>query len=104
MTRSKVRSPKQQIPAFASREEEAEFWDTHDVTDYFDDFEYNPSWFQVEGPLSEVVTLHIDLETMDEVRTFAKERDLPPDVLLHIWILERRDAERQRRASGAGES
>ena len=104
MTRSKVRSPKRQIPTFASREEEAEFWDTHDVTDYFDDFEYNPSWFQVEGPLSEVVTLHIDLETMDEVRALAKERDLPPDVLLHVWILERRDAERQRRASDAGES
>jgi len=98
MTQSKVRSTKRQIPTFASREEEAAFWDRHDLTDYFDDFEYNPSWFQVEGPLSEPVTLHLDLETMDEVRALAEAQGLPPDVLLQIWILERRDAERARRA------
>jgi CopG antitoxin of type II toxin-antitoxin system len=26
------------IPEFASREEEARFWDTHDLADYWDEF------------------------------------------------------------------
>ena len=26
------------IPEFASREEEARFWDTHDMADYWDEF------------------------------------------------------------------
>ncbi|MHB8575587.1 MAG: CopG family antitoxin [Dehalococcoidia bacterium] len=33
--RSKLRDP---IPEFASREEEARFWDTHDLADYWDEF------------------------------------------------------------------
>lgn len=97
MTRSNVVPPKNQIPEFASREEEASFWDTHDLTDYFDFTE--PVEIEVACPLSEPVTLHIDLETMEEVRVNAEEQDLPPDGLIHVWILERRDAERQRRAA-----
>ena len=102
MTQGGVEAKASRIPKFASRQEEAEFWDTHDVTDFWDELE--PVEVQIEGPFSEEVTLHIDLETMDEVRTLAKEQGLPPDGLLHVWILERRDAERQRRASEAGES
>lgn len=30
--------PKEAIPHFKSREEEAEFWDTHDFTDFADEF------------------------------------------------------------------
>ena len=30
---------KSRIPEFVSREEEAEFWDTHDFTDYLDELE-----------------------------------------------------------------
>ena len=30
---------KSHIPEFASREEEAEFWDIHDFTDYLDELE-----------------------------------------------------------------
>jgi hypothetical protein len=31
-----------QIPEFATREEEAEFWDSHDVTDYLDELKPAP--------------------------------------------------------------
>jgi hypothetical protein len=85
------------VPAFETRAEEAEFWDTHDVTDYWD--ESQPITLDVARPLSERVTIDIDAETMDEVRTAAAERGMPVDVLLQIWILERRDAERARRAA-----
>ena len=100
MTRSAVKANKLPIPTFRSRAEEAEFWDTHDLTDYFD-FETEPVGWKIDGPFSEPVTLRIDLETMEEVRAHAAARDMPPDVLLQIWILERRDAERQRRAAEA---
>ena len=101
MTHSQVKPTKRQIPEFTSRAEEAEFWDTHDLTDYFDFDE--PIEMEVTGPLSEPITLHIDIETMEEVRALAKERGLPPDGLLYVWILERRDGERQRRVATAEE-
>jgi len=97
VTESQVKPTKLQVPEFTSREEEAEFWDTHDLTDYFNFDE--PFEMEVTGPLSESVTLHIDIETMEEVRALAKDRGLPPDGLLQVWILERRDAERERRAA-----
>jgi hypothetical protein len=102
MTRSEVHTRKLPIPNFANREEEVEFWDSHDLTDYFEDWEFTPVSLHLEHPLSEPVTLHIDSETWDEVQTLARERDLPPDGLLHVWILERRDAERERRRSAPG--
>ena len=36
---AKQRPAKDPIPRFATREEEAEFWDTHDFTDYWDELE-----------------------------------------------------------------
>jgi hypothetical protein len=40
MARQKPRmKPKEPIPPFASREEEAAFWDEHDLSNYWDDFE-----------------------------------------------------------------
>lgn len=93
-----VSTAKRPIPMFSSRQEEAAFWDTHDLTDYFD-FEQRRDVLRVETPLSERLTFDIDSETMEEVRAAAEAREMPVDVLLQIWILERRDAERARRAT-----
>jgi len=97
MTRSAVRSKVKTLPRFANRQEEAEFWNSHDVFDYVDEAA-EPIRLEVAGPLSEPVTLDIDIETMEEVRALAEAQDVPPDGLLYLWIIERRDAERQRRA------
>ncbi len=100
MTRSDIAVPKRQIPEFASREEEAHFWDTHNLTDYSAFTE--PAEIEIAGPLSEPVTLHLDTETMEELRAIAADHNLPPDGLIHVRILELRDAERQRRGGMAG--
>lgn len=86
------------IPVFSSRDAEAEFWDTHDLTDYasFD----NPARF---GPIEsglELVGLHVDSETLDLARAIAAERNVPWEGLLELWLIERREAERERRAAG----
>jgi len=75
------------IPTFATREEEAEFWDTHDFTDYWDQFKPADVTFNVEP--SENVTVWIDGHTMKRVRAEAEKQGLPPDTLIFIWILER---------------
>lgn len=84
------------VPAFANREAEAEFWDTHDFTDYatFD----HPVPF---GPLarrSEPVTLYVDPDTLDLVKAMAAEQNVAWEGLLELWLVERRDAEREKRA------
>lgn len=99
MSQRGVVSPPSRIPDFATREEEAAFWDTHDIGEYWDELE--PVEIEFETPLSEQITLSIDRETMAEVRAAAAERGMPVDLILFLWIVERRDTERARRAHEA---
>jgi hypothetical protein len=61
MIRKKMR-PKEPIPEFASREEEARFWDTHDLADYWG--ELRPVKVRFSKNLSEGLHIRLDPETM----------------------------------------
>lgn len=99
MDESNARRPLKPIPAFANREAEAEFWDTHDLTDYMS-FDNPVPFGPVDGGL-EQVTLWVDTETLGLAREIAAAERMPWEVLLHLWLIERREVERERRAAGA---
>ena len=75
------------IPKFASREEEAEFWDTHDIADYWD--ELKPVRVAFSKKFDHAVLVQFDSDTFDKVHRFASERGVFPDALIHDWIVER---------------
>jgi hypothetical protein len=75
------------IPQFRSREEEAEFWDTHDVTDYLDELE--PVKVRFARNLSEGITIRFDPKTLATLRLQAREKGVGPSTLARMWILER---------------
>lgn len=79
--------PKEPIPKFNSYEEEAEFWDTHDVTDYWDDFA--PTQMSSKGSLTEGVFVRLDAETLSLVRELAVKCDVSPSALVETWIHDR---------------
>lgn len=83
MTERKKRSD---IPEFASREEEAAFWDTHSFADYQD--ELKPVRVRFAQNLSEGITVRLDPETLATLRARAKEKGLGPTQLARMWILE----------------
>jgi predicted DNA binding CopG/RHH family protein len=74
------------IPEFSSREEEAEFWDTHDITDYLD--ELKPVKVRFAKNLSEGITIRLDPDTLEQLRTKAHEKGIGPTTLARMWILE----------------
>ena len=78
---------KTRIPEFASREEEAKFWDTHDVTDYWD--ELKPVQVRFAKNLSEGVTIRLNPETLKKVRRLAQEKGIGPSVMIRMWVMER---------------
>ena len=84
MTPRKNREP---IPEFASYEEEAKFWDEHDLADYWDKF--TPVKVRFAKNLSEGITIRFDSETLLKLRTQAREKGIGPTTLARIWILER---------------
>ncbi len=83
--------PVSRIPQFATREEEAAWWDTHDITDYLD--ELKPIRVRFAKNLSEGLTVRLDPETMHELRERAKRQGIGPTTLIRMWVMERLRAE-----------
>ena len=74
------------IPDFKSREEEAEWFDTHDMADYQDEFQTVRARFAKD--LSEGLNIRLDKETLASIRTKAQEQGIGPTTLVRMWILE----------------
>ena len=78
------------IPTFNSREEEAEFWDTHDTADFEDEFE--PTNVRFAKNLSQGITVRFTAETLETLRATARKKGIGPTTLARMWILERLEA------------
>ena len=63
-----------------------EFWDTHDLADYWDQTE--PAEFEVDVR-SEVTYYALDRKLSEDVRSLAKKRGVSADTLLNLWVQEK---------------
>ena len=84
------RQKQKRIPALASREEEAKFWDAHDTADFEDEFE--PVNVRFAKNLSQGITVRFTPETLETLRATAKRKGIGPATLARMWILERLEA------------
>ncbi len=75
------------IPSFANIEEEAEFWDTHDSTDYLDDVEPIRLARQQHRVYRLLVTLSD--EEFRVLEAHATSQGLSPSDLAQRWVTER---------------
>ena len=76
----------QRLPQTDSIQELANFWDTHDVTEFEDELE------EVHEPVFERDTdIRVRLETGDAqaVREMARSRGIEDAELIRQWVLER---------------
>lgn len=76
------------VPTFASIEEEAAFWDSHDTGAFEDEFE--PVEIEVARPLAHSweVVARFDEATFQRFQAIAKERGVSLPVLARKWLLE----------------
>lgn len=77
---------KKTIPEFKSREEEAKFFDTHDMADYQHEFKTVKVKFAKN--LSEGITIRFDKPTIEKLRELAHEKGVGPTTLARMWIME----------------
>ncbi len=88
-------SARKRIPKFRSREEEAKFWDSHDLAGYWDEFRPVSVRFAKKLSLSEGITIRLDPKTLLALRSRAERDGIGPTTLARMWIIERlRDAEK----------
>jgi hypothetical protein len=84
---------KSRIPEFSSREEEAAFWDTHDTTDFEDEFK--PVKVRVAKDLGHILQIPFDSKDMRALSASAEEKGTDVITLARGWVLERlREEER----------
>jgi hypothetical protein len=88
MPRGGDRTPpgKSRIPEFTSYEEEAEWWDTHDITDYLGEFK--PVKVRVAKNLIHAVQIPFDSKEMKELSARAQKKGTDIISLARQWVLE----------------
>ncbi len=85
-TKSRKQKHRDPLPKhFKSIDEAAEFWDTHDSTDYNEYF----TKVDVEVDLKRTHSVEIDGKLFNKVRAIAKRKRMPADRLVKRWIEEK---------------
>lgn len=88
-------------PTFKSDEQEADFWASHDSTEYINYAKSQRVVFPRLKPSTETISLRLPKSLLDQLKTLANKRDVPYQTLLKLFVLERVEAELHRKAANA---
>jgi predicted DNA binding CopG/RHH family protein len=76
------------VPTFKTEQEEREFWETHDSSDYVD-------WAKAESvslsnlkPSTKTISLRLPEGLLDSIKIEANKRDMPYQSLIKVWLAE----------------
>ena len=94
MRRSRPRQRKT-IPSFRNEQEEREFWETHDTTDYVDWSHGRIVRFPNLKPSTTTISLRLPIPLLADLKALANKRDVPYQSLLKVFVAERVAAEQQ---------
>jgi predicted DNA binding CopG/RHH family protein len=75
-----------QIPKFRTEDEEAEFWNTHDSTDYLDWSKAKHVIFPNLKPTSRSISIRIPEYIINRVKVEANKLDIPYQALMKQYI------------------
>jgi predicted DNA binding CopG/RHH family protein len=76
------------IPKFKNEDEEAEFWNTHDSTDYLDWGNPSNLVFPNLKPTSRSISIRIPEYVINRVKVQANKLDIPYQSLMKQYIAE----------------
>lgn len=77
------------IPKFKSEDEEREFWATHDLTDYLDQFRPVKLDLSELKPSTKPITIRLPESLLVSLKTLANKRDVPYQSLMKILLAEK---------------
>ena len=77
---------KSSISQAQSYKEIGEFWDTHDLSEHWDETE--PVEFEVDAQ-SETTYYPVETKLSAKLRALAERRGISPEMLLNLWVQEK---------------
>jgi predicted DNA binding CopG/RHH family protein len=86
------------LPKFKKEEDEREFWNRRDTTDYFDfsksnrvEIEFDPG---IEAPVKSI-SLRLPREMLNELKVLASKKDIPYQSLIKVYLAQKIAEERK---------
>ena len=78
------------IPRFKNEDEEAEFWSTHDFTDYYDIKKavVNPIFPNLKSS-TKTITIRVPESLLHTLKTIANKKDVPYQSLVKMFLDEK---------------
>lgn len=78
------------IPRFKNEDEEAEFWATHDSTEYIDWSKamVNPVFPNLK-PSTKTITIRVPQALLDNLKRLANKKDVPYQSLVKVYLDEK---------------
>ena len=78
------------IPKFKNEDEEAEFWATHDVVDYYDMNRavINPQFPNLKMS-TKTITIRVTESLLSSLKSIANKKDVPYQSLVKIYLDEK---------------
>ena len=90
---------KSKLPKLDSIEKLAEFWDTHDLTDFEDELEEIAEPVFVRGS---AIKVHLKSREAEAVEQMAQAKGISPDELIRTWVLQELTRRNNGRRSSIG--
>lgn len=81
------------IPKFKSEAEEAEFWATHDSTEYIDYSAAKKVLFPKLKPSTKTISIRLPESLIEHLKALANKRDVPYQSLLKMFLSEKVEEE-----------
>ena len=77
------------VPDFTNEDEERQFWEQYDSSDYLD-------WKQAQQvvmpnlkPTTKTISLRLPRHLLDSIKAAANARDVPYQSLIKVWLQEK---------------
>ena len=78
-----------EIPKFKDYREEAEFWDTHSLADYWDKWNNVDIVFELDKPREESLVLRVQKSLKNRLKKIARSKGLNVSTLARMWLMEK---------------
>jgi predicted DNA binding CopG/RHH family protein len=88
-------SKQKKMPEFKTEEEEREFWETHDSSDYVDWSQAQLASFPKLKPSTKTISLRLPEALLDRIKIEANKRDMPYQSLIKVWLADDVDDSRR---------
>lgn len=86
-----MKKEKTRFPDFdkMTYEEEANWWDTHDLTDYWDELEDVKIVFDLDKPRDKTLVVRLQTKMKERLEKIAKNKGLDMSTLARMWLIEK---------------